>query len=129
MGAMRIGVARVLLAAAFLLPAGPGCDWLEDRFRTCRDQSVDLRNEDPERRALSILVEDETETDATRLQAGQVRRTSVCVERGDSKRFRALREGTVLAVASCVVSRAASEYEATVVRVTWDGRGLLCENW
>jgi hypothetical protein len=126
---MRSRLGRRLLPAALLLLAAPGCGWVEDRLKTCKDQSVELRNEDPERRAASILVEDERESDATRLQPGQTRRVSVCVERGDSKRFRALHEGTVLGVANCVVSRAAYEYEATVVRVTWDARGLACENW
>jgi hypothetical protein len=129
MEAMRSPLARLLWPIALGALAAPGCDWAEDRLKTCKDQAVELRNEDPERRAASILVEDERESDATRLQTGQTRRVSVCVERGDSKRFRALHEGTVLGVANCVVSRAAWEYEATLVRVTWDARGLVCENW
>jgi hypothetical protein len=126
---MRITGARFLLPAALCALAGQGCDWAEDRVKTCKDLSVELRNEDAERRAASILVDDERESDATRREPGQARRVVVCVERGDSRRFRALHEGTVLGVANCVVSRASYEYEATLVRVTWDARGLVCENW
>jgi hypothetical protein len=129
MKAMRMPGARFLLPAALCALTATACDWAEDRLKTCKDQSVELRNEDPERRSASILVEDERESDATRLQPGQTRRVVVCVERGDAKRFRALHEGTVLGVANCVVSRASYEYEATLVRVVWDARGLVCENW
>jgi hypothetical protein len=129
MGRMRSPAARLLPAVVVLTLAAPACDWLDDRFKTCSDLPVELRNEDAERRTASILVEDESESDATRLQPGGTRRTSVCVGRGDSKRFRALHEGTVLGVANCVASRAVYEYEATLARVVWDARGLVCENW
>src|SRR6185436_9282753 len=103
------------------------CGWMDDHFE-CGNQTVELLNSDQAIVPVAILFEEESlpEREAL-LVSGASRRLAVCVERGDAKRFRAVRGGETLAVANCVVSRARYEFEATVVRVVWDARGLVCE--
>ncbi len=122
------GVPRAAALAVLLLAAG-GCGWMDDHF-DCGNQTVELLNSDQSIAPVAILFEEESlpEREAL-LVSGASRRLDVCVERGDAKRFRAVRGGETLAVANCVVSRARYEYEATVLRVVWDARGLVCENW
>lgn len=106
-----------------------GCSFVQDRFRSCGHLQVDLVNSDQSIDPVSILAESERPFAEAVLASGQSRRLLVCVERGDAKRFRAVRGGDTLAVANCVVSRARDEYEASVARVVWDPRGLVCDNW
>jgi hypothetical protein len=116
-------------ALGSLLLAAGGCDWLHDRFRECGHQTVELLNSEQSLGPVAILVEGERDSDEALLASGASRRLELCVERGDAKRFRAVRGGETLAVANCTVSRARYQYEATIVRVVWDARGLVCENW
>lgn len=116
-------------ALAALLLTSNACDWLHDRFRACGHQTVELLNSDQAIQPVMILAEEESESAEAELVSGASRRLELCVERGDAKRFRARRGGETLAVANCTVSRSRYEYEATVVRVVWDARGLACENW
>lgn len=117
----------VAAALAALLPAG--CDWVQDRFRQCGHMQVELLNSEQSIEPVGILAEGEPTSEEAVLASGASRRLSLCVERGDAKRFRAVRGGATLAVANCVVSRARYEYESTLARVVWDARGLVCENW
>ncbi len=107
----------------------PGCDWVQDRFRECGHMQVDLVNSEQSIDPVSVLAEDEQPFPEALLASGASRRRLLCVERGDAKRFRAMRGSDTLAVANCVVSRARYEYETTIARVVWDPRGLICENW
>lgn len=120
---------RAACAALLALASSVGCDWVQDRFRSCGHLQVDLVNSEQAIEQVSILAEGEQPTAERVLASGSSRRLLLCVERGDAKRFRAMRGGDVLAIANCVVSRARYEYEATVARVVWDARGLVCENW
>lgn len=124
------GRARLSAVAAGLaaLLAG-GCDYVQDRLRSCGHLQVDLVNSEQSLGPVSLFAEGEIASAAGLLESGASRRLLLCVERGDAKRFRALRGAETLAVANCVVSRARYEYEATVARVVWDPRGLVCENW
>ena len=90
---------------------------------------VDLLNSEQSIDPVGILADGEQPFAEAVLASGSSRSLSLCVERGDAKRFRALRGAAVLAVANCVVSRAPYEYETAVARVVWDPRGLVCENW
>lgn len=90
---------------------------------------VDLLNSEQSIDPVGILAQGEQPFAEAVLASGASRRLSLCVERGDAKRFRAVRGSAVLAVANCVVSRARYEYETTIARVVWDPRGLVCENW
>jgi hypothetical protein len=114
---------------AGLLGTLPGCDWLNDRFQECGHQTVELLNSEQSIGPVAILAEGERDSEEAVLASGASRRLELCVERGDAKRFRAVRDGATLAVANCTVSRARYQYEATVLRVVWDARGLVCENW
>src|SRR5262245_31817044 len=120
----RRTLATVLLALTFT-----GCDWFQDRFRQCGHMQVDLLNSEQSIEPISVLVEDEQAFPGAELASGASRRRLLCVERGDAKRFRAMRGSETLATANCVVSRSRYEYESTIARVVWDPRGLVCENW
>ena len=119
-------VAWALLGALTL----SGCDYFEDRLQTCGSLRVDIANSMQSRTAVHIAFEEERFSDDTLLQAGTARQLVLCVERGDRKRFRAmLPDGNIVAVATCVVSRARFAYESTVARVEWNPAGLHCQNW
>jgi len=109
----------------------PGCDWVQDRFRSCGHLQVDLANSMQTSDSVHVLAEEERAVEATLLVSGSSRRILLCVERGDAKRFRALTADgqQTLAVSNCVVSRGRYEYEAAVSRVVWYTDGLACENW
>src|SRR5262245_15759130 len=114
---------------AVLLLAAPGCDWVQDRFRTCGHVRVELVNGEQSLGPVAILAEHEAYFDEAVLPSGGSRGMQLCVERGDAKRFRTVRAGETVAEANCVVSRSRHEYESTIMRVVWDPRGLVCENW
>jgi hypothetical protein len=116
-------------AAAICVLAASGCDWLDDRLQTCGYMRVDLTNSEQSIDPVSVLTEAEKPFPEAVLASGSSRRLEMCVERGDAKRFRAMRRDETLATANCVVSRHRYEYETTVARVVWDPRGLVCENW
>ena len=112
-----------------LLLALPGCDWVQDRFRTCGHVRVELVNGEQSLGPVAILAEHEAYFDEAVLASGASRGMQLCVERGDAKRFRTVRAGETVAEANCVVSRSRHELESTIFRVVWDPRGLVCENW
>ena len=68
----------VLLMLAALLTAA-SCDWVEDRFKTCRDLRVDLVNNRQARLAVHIADEAEGFSDVTYLESGAARRIVVCI--------------------------------------------------
>ena len=117
---------KAAVLAALLLA---NCAWVQDRFRCCGHMAIALLNSELSIGPVEILAEDERESADLLLASGASRRLSLCVERGDSKRFRALRAGETVAVSNCVVTRSRDEFESTVARVVWDARGLVCENW
>ena len=106
-----------------------GCDWVDERFQTCGHVTVELQNSEQSLGPVAIMAEHEVTSDEFLLASGAARGISLCVERGDAKRFRVVRAGETVAQANCVVSRARNEYEFTVMRVVWDARGLVCEGW
>jgi hypothetical protein len=120
---------RTAALAALSALCAPGCDWVHDRFRSCGHLAVELVNSEQSIGPVQVLAESERESDELLLASGAARRLSLCVERGDAKRFRVVRGGETLANANCVVSRDRHDYESTVARVVWDARGLVCENW
>ena len=97
-----------------LASGGPGCDYVQDRFRSCGHIAIDMINSDQSIDPVMILAEGEAPSADKLLVSGSSRRFVECVERGDVKRFRALRGDATLGIANCAVSRARYEYEATV---------------
>jgi hypothetical protein len=114
------------LAAALL--SSTACDWLEDRLKTCEDVRTDLVNGYPTFGPIHIAGPDEPFSEATYLLPGASRRITVCLERGDRKKFRAAQaDQETVDVVHCVALRAT--YEDEVLRVFWNGRGLACVGW
>lgn len=106
-----------------------GCGYLEDRFKTCQDTPVDLVNSDQTRGAAHVLAPGESATAQTLLESGQSRRIFMCLDKGQTQRFRAQLPGDPQPVATvnCVASQ--SSYESTRPRVLWTPVGLRCESW
>jgi len=123
---------RALGIAALMgtLAVVPGCnlfDDLSDHFKTCEDVPVDLINSEQTRSSVNIAGPEEAFLPENLLASGRSRRISLCIERGDRKRFRVEQNGDVIAALNCVASR--SSYEARAVSVIWTPRGLTCEDW
>jgi len=122
-------VVRLATAGAVLMGAG-GCgifDDLSDRFKTCDDTPVVLVNSQQTRVAVNIAGPEEEFKPENELESGQSRTISLCLEKGNRKRFRVLENGVVVVALNCVASR--SSYEARSVRVVWTPTGLLCQDW
>jgi len=118
----------VTILVIMALP-GIGCEYLEDRFKTCRDTRVDLVNSDQSLAAMHIVGPNERATDATLLEPRQTRRTMQCLERGDTRKYRAIPPGQwdPVAIVNCVAANAS--YEGDVLEVVWTVRGFRCEGW
>lgn len=122
--------ARLLLAALALGAAGCNgvADYLTNRFKSCEDVRVDLVNSEQSRFPIHITGPGESRTAATLLQSGQKRSISLCLERGDAKRFLAAESDVqVLAAVNCVALKAS--YEDSFVQVIWSPAGLQCQDW
>jgi hypothetical protein len=118
----------LLLVLACLTGLG-GCDLVEDHLRTCGSLRVDLTNSQQARLPVHLAAENESFSADTLLASGASRRIVLCVERGDRKAFRAMRDGDVIGATTCVVSKARQEYESSIARVIWAPGGFRCENW
>jgi len=121
---------RILLAALSLGSAGCNgiADYLTNRFKTCEDVRVELINSEQGRFPIHITGPGESRTAATLLESGQSRSISLCLERGDAKRFLAAADDTqVMAAVNCVAFKAS--YEDSFVKVVWSPAGLLCQDW
>jgi hypothetical protein len=88
---MRAYSRRTWAAALLVALVSTGCDWVQDRFRQCGHMQVDLVNSEQSLDPISVLVEDEQAFPEAELASGASRRRLLCVERGDAKRFRAMR--------------------------------------
>jgi hypothetical protein len=122
----RFAVVACLLAVAV---ATPGCDWVQDRFRTCGHVTVEMRVDRQNRFEAHVAAHEEEFSAATLLQPGQSRRIALCLERGDRVRFRSEQFGAVNRVSTCVYSKNRIEAEFTTVRVVLYPDQLACENW
>jgi hypothetical protein len=125
-----LGAAGRVLAAAAIAAATGGCgifDDLSDRFKTCEDTPVELINSQQTRGSVNIAGPEEAFLPENELASGASRRISLCIEKGNRKRFRVLEDGVVVAALNCVASR--SSYEARVVQVIWTPTGLVCKDW
>ena len=118
---------RFLLLPAVL--ASLSCEYVQDRFRVCRDLRIDLVNDVHNGPALNMALHEDEYSDGNLVLPGQKRQVVVCAERGDAKRIRVGQNGITLYIANCVVSRHEDELEFNVARAIWDGHRLLCENW
>jgi hypothetical protein len=112
-----------------LLGSLVGCSYAQDRFRDCRHFNVDLVNAQVSLGPINMIVENEAVTEETFLVPGASRQVVICAERGDRKRFFAMRGAEFVDVANCVVTRDPHELTSTVSQVSWTLQGLVCENW
>ncbi len=118
--------ALVLLLLAVL----PGCQYVQDRLRECDHVQLELVHRRFQGEPVNLVAEHEVYGDENLLQPGQSRTLTLCIERGDVKRFRIGIGQRTLAIANCAVSRSTYEYEASVLRVLWtDHDTLVCEGW
>jgi hypothetical protein len=114
------------MAAALWLGA---CGYLENRLKSCEDTRVELVNSDQTRAPVYLVGPDETATADTFLESGGRRRVSLCLDKGDRKKFLvyAAPNTDPLAIIHCVASHAA--YEGITPRVIWTPIGFQCESW
>lgn len=121
---MRIGAKLAVLLLA--LAAEPGCDYAE-RFKSCRDVTVHIVNSEQTTYAVNIAGPGEDFTAETLLASGASRTIVLCVDKGDTEKFQAARDGQVLGIVRCAVDR--TSYEGTSVSVVWTLQGFLCVGW
>ena len=120
---------RAAIVAIALLGAG-GCDVfddLSDRFKTCEDTVVVMTNDPQTRGTISMIAPDEVFGDQAVLASGHSREVSLCLERGDRKRFRVAENGVEIAAVNCVASLA--NYETARPTVVWIKDKIRCDNW
>jgi hypothetical protein len=119
-----------ILAVGTLLGLS-GCDTvddLKDRFKTCQDTVVVLENNPQSIQPVYMIGPDEQFFLGSRLRSGEQRPISICLEKGDHKRFRVYAEdGSLIAASDCAASL--SNYEAHHPVVTWTPDGLQCIGW
>jgi hypothetical protein len=121
---MRRGAGAPLTAALLLtVLAVPSCDYLDDRLQ------IDLVNSRQSIQGVSIAAEGEGAGPETYLEPGATRRTVECVRKGDRRTYRVFEGTSVVAQATCVVSRSREALDAVVARVEWLPGGLRCQNW
>jgi hypothetical protein len=123
-------IPRPCLLAALAL-ASTGCDgiadYLTNRLKTCEDVRADLINSEQSRFPVYLTGPGEDRTDSTFLESGQKRSISLCLERGDAKRFLAQSSTEVVATINCVAFKAS--YEGSFVKVIWSPAGFICQDW
>jgi hypothetical protein len=124
---MRLSRTLCLLTAV----AATGCDgigdYLTNRFKTCEDVRVDLVNSEQSRFPIHITGPGENRADWNRLESGQKRSISLCLEKGDRKQFRAQTDTEVVSTINCVAFK--TSYEGSFVKVIWSPAGFICQDW
>lgn len=120
---------RRLILAALAVALAPGCDSVQDRFRECRRVTVTLVNDRQSLTTANLIVEDEAVRTENLLAPGGAREVVVCVERGDRKRFLAVRDGQIFAQATCVTTFSKTDLESARPRVVLQPAGIACEGW
>lgn len=118
-----------LAALVGLSGLAAGCSFLDNRLKTCQDTPVELINSDQTLGPAHVLGPAESATSATLLQSGQSRRIFLCLDKGQTQRFRAQlpNDAQPVATVNCVASLA--DYESARPRVIWTPVGLRCEGW
>ena len=117
--------------ALLLLTTLPGCQYLQDRVRACDHVQVELVHLRLQGQPVNLVPEHEAYSTENLVHPGQKRSLTLCVERGDIKRFRVGIGQRTIAITNCAVSRATYEYEATgPLRVVFtDHDTLECQGW
>ena len=130
---LELSVIRSMARAfsLFLLVTLPGCQYLQDRVRECDHVQVDLVHLRLQGEPVNLVPEHEPYSTGNLVYPGQTRSLTLCVERGDIKRFRVGIGQRTIAITNCAVSRATYEYEATgPLRVVFtDHDTLECQGW
>jgi hypothetical protein len=127
-GGLRMKRAHVLACLGGMLILA-GCDWLDDRFKTCRDVRVDLLNSQQTLDPIHLVGPDESFDSSNRLESGASRSLVQCLEKGDRKKFRAgSLNGDTIGLVTCVAEK--SSYEGQPVpQVVWFTTGFECLDW
>lgn len=113
--------------AGLVLTGCPLVNDVEELLGTCHDTSVTLVNSEQTLGAVHILVDDELATAESRLESGEARAVTICLERGRGYKFRAESDTRPLAVVKCPSS--VERYEAEMPVVVWTPVGFQCLDW
>jgi hypothetical protein len=107
-----------------------GCPWVDsltDELGTCHDTPVALVNSEQSIDPVHILVDDELATPESRLESGDSRIVTLCLERGRGYAFRSESDQGPLATVRCPSSVA--EYTNQTPEVVWTPVGFRCIDW
>lgn len=115
-----------LVVAALLLWS---CGAIQDRFRECRQVTVDMSVDRQALVGANVIAEDEAVSASNFLGPGTSRQLEVCVERGDRKRFIAVRDGRLQFQATCTVTFSKTGAETARPRVVLGPSELACHDW
>jgi hypothetical protein len=119
----RLGLVMALGAVGV---AASGCHYWE-KYKSCRDVVVHVVNSEQTLSAVNIAIPGEDFGPQTLLQSGQTRDVILCMDRGQTAKFQAAQNGTVLGIARCTANQ--SSYEGTSVTVIWTLQGFFCQGW
>jgi hypothetical protein len=124
----RSALLCVVMVAA---TASSGCEYIQDRLRTCDERSVELFNRPPGGQPVYLAPTEEPFTSVHLVQPGHLRIISLCMERGDQKTFRAGRfpDAVPIGRIDCVVTQDRPFFESSTARVVWETNQFTCENW
>jgi hypothetical protein len=123
----RACLAPLAVLACLALTGCPLFGDLQDRLGTCHDTAVLLVNSEQTIETVHILVDDELATPESRLESGETRTVSMCLERGRGYRFRAESDTRLLATVKCPASLV--RYEGETPSVVWTPVGFQCVDW
>lgn len=115
--------------AAVVVTGAAGCGTIQDRFRECREVTVELQVDRQALVGANMIIENESVGSSNFLAPGESRRVAVCVERGDRKRFIAFRDGRAVFQATCVVSFSETGAETARPLVVLQPAGIACIDW
>ncbi len=120
----RLGL---LATAGGVLLAGGGCHYFE-KYKSCRDVLVHIVNSEQTLGPIDIVSPvDDDFAPQTLLQSGQTRDVVLCLDRGETAKFKAEAEGQEVAIVRCTANQAS--YEGSSVSVIWTLQGFYCQGW
>ena len=120
--------AGIFLLVVAALPLW-SCDAIQDVFRECRQVSVDMSVDRQALVGANVIAENEAVSASNFLGPGASRQLGVCVERGDRKRFIAVRDGREQFQATCTVTFSKTGAETARPRVVLGPSDLACLDW
>ena len=123
-----LGIGIMAVSAIVGLSGCDTVDDLKDRFKTCQDTIVYLENNPQSIQPVYMIGPEEQFFLESRLLSGEQRPLSLCLEKGNQKRFRVYAEdGSLIASTDCFASF--TDYEARRPVVSWTPEGVRCVGW